>query len=139
MIDSLEQNEDDPERLANLFSMDHMVTRMRRNSENLLLLAGQEPARKWSEPVPLADVARAAASEIEQYGRVALDVQPGIVIPGHAVADVVHLLAELIENATLFSPQDTQVRVAVRSWAAAACCRGPRQRASASPRPGWRR
>ena len=72
MIDSLEQNEDDPERLSNLFSMDHLVTRMRRNSENLLLLAGHESARKWSEPVPLADVARAAASEIEQYSRVTL-------------------------------------------------------------------
>src|SRR5215475_12957358 len=72
MIDSLEQTEDDPDRLSNLFSMDHLVTRMRRNSENLLLLAGHESARKWSEPVPLADVARAAASEIEQYGRVML-------------------------------------------------------------------
>ena len=77
MIDSLEQNEDDPDRLSNLFSMDHLVTRMRRNSENLLLLAGHESPRKWTEPVPLADVARAATSEIEQYDRVALNVQPG--------------------------------------------------------------
>src|SRR6266567_2671411 len=67
MIDSLEQNEEDPRRLSNLFAMDHLVTRMRRNSENLLLLAGHEGARKWSEPVPLTDVARAAISEIEQY------------------------------------------------------------------------
>ena len=113
MIDAMEQNEDDPDRLANLFSMDHLVTRMRRNSENLLVLAGEEPVRKWTESVPLTDVARAAASEIEQYSRVALAVQPGIMISGQAAADVVHLLAELIENATLFSPQSTQVRVTV--------------------------
>jgi signal transduction histidine kinase len=113
MIDSMEQNEDDSNQLAKLFNMDHLVTRMRRNSENLLVLAGEEPVRKWTESVPLADVTRAAASEIEQYGRVALAVQPGIMISGQAAADVVHLLAELIENATLFSPQSTQVRVTV--------------------------
>ncbi|HEY1820467.1 MAG TPA: nitrate- and nitrite sensing domain-containing protein, partial [Trebonia sp.] len=104
MIDGMEQNEDDPDQLANLFAMDHLITRMRRNSENLLVLAGEEPVRKWTESVPLADVARAAASEIEQYNRVALAVQPGIMISGQTAADVVHLLAELIENATLFSP-----------------------------------
>jgi hypothetical protein len=93
--------------------MDHLVTRMRRNSENLLVLAGEEPVRKWTDSVPLTDIARAAASEIEQYSRVALAVQPGIMISGQAAADVVHLLAELIENATLFSPQNTQVRVTV--------------------------
>jgi signal transduction histidine kinase len=112
MIDSLEQSEDDPDQLAHLFSMDHLVTRMRRNSENLLVLAGEEPVRKWSEPVPLTDVTRAAAAEIEQYGRVALTVQPGIMVSGQAAADVVHLLAELLENATLFSPRNTQVQVA---------------------------
>ena len=113
MIDSMEQNEDDPDQLGNLFAMDHLVTRMRRNSENLLVLAGEEPVRKWTEPVPLTDVARASAAEIEQYGRVALAVQPGIMVSGQAAADVVHLLAELIENATLFSPRETQVRVTV--------------------------
>ena len=112
MIDNLEQNEDDPDQLSHLFSMDHLVTRMRRNSENLLVLAGEEPVRKWSEPVPLTDVARAAAAEIEQYGRVALTVQPGIMVSGQSAADVVHLLAELLENATLFSPRNTQVQVA---------------------------
>jgi len=111
MIDSLEQNEADPDRLSNLFSMDHLVTRMRRNSENLLLLAGHETARKWSEPVPLADVVRAATSEIEQYSRVAMKIQPGISITGPAVSDVVHLLAEIIENATIFSPRDTPVHI----------------------------
>jgi len=113
MIDAMEQNEDDPDQLGNLFAMDHLVTRMRRNSENLLVLAGEEPVRKWSESVPLTDVTRAAAAEIEQYGRVTLTVQPGIMVSGQVAADVVHLLAELIENATLFSPRDTQVRVTV--------------------------
>jgi signal transduction histidine kinase len=114
MIDSLEQNEDDPDRLSNLFSMDHLVTRMRRNSENLLLLAGHEGARKWSESVSLADVARAATSEIEQYNRVVLNIQPGVAVIGQAVSDAVHLLAELVENATLFSPKDTQVQVSAQ-------------------------
>jgi signal transduction histidine kinase len=114
MIDSLEQNEDDPDRLSNLFSMDHLVTRMRRNSENLLLLAGHETPRKWTDPVPLADITRAATSEIEQYNRVVLNVQPGVAVIGQAVSDVVHLLAELIENATIFSPNDTQVQVSAQ-------------------------
>ena len=114
MIESLEQNEDDPDRLSSLFSIDHLVTRMRRNSENLLLLAGHESPRKWSEAVPLADVTRAAISEIEQYNRVVLNVQPGVAIIGQAVSDVVHLFAELIENATTFSPKDTQVQVSAQ-------------------------
>jgi signal transduction histidine kinase len=113
-IDSLEQNEEDPDRLSSLFAMDHLVTRMRRNSENLLLLAGHDSARKWSEPVSLADVARAATSEIEQYARVTLSIQPGVAISGQAVSDVVRLLAELIENATIFSPKDTPVRVSAQ-------------------------
>ena len=111
MIDTLEQNEDDPDRLGSLFSMDHLVTRMRRNSENLLLLAGHENPRKWSDAVPLADIARAATSEIEQYNRVALNIPTGVSVIGQAVSDVVHLLAELIENATIFSSKDTQVHV----------------------------
>ncbi len=114
MIDNLEQTEADPDRLGHLFSMDHLVTRMRRNSENLLLLAGHENPRKWSEPVPLADVARAAISEIEQYNRITLNIPPGIAVAGGAVSDVAHLLAELIENATMFSAKDTQVHVVMQ-------------------------
>jgi signal transduction histidine kinase len=110
-IDSLELSEDDPQRLSDLFALDHLVTRMRRHSENLLVLAGHETPRKWSEPVPLADVARAAASEIEQYDRVALNIQPGIAVSGQAVTDVVHLLSEIIENATMFSSRGTKVSV----------------------------
>jgi signal transduction histidine kinase len=111
LIDSLEQDEGDPDRLSNLFSMDHLVTRMRRNSENLLLLAGHEGARKRSEPASLTDVARAATSEIEQYSRVTLKIQPGIAVTGPAVSDIVHLLAEIIENATIFSAKHTAVQV----------------------------
>jgi signal transduction histidine kinase len=111
LIDSLELNEDDPGRLASLFQIDHLATRMRRNSDSALVLAGHEAHRPWAEPVTLVDVLRAAVSEIEQYGRVVLDVQPGVSVNGSAVADTVHLLAELLENATEFSPRTTQVIV----------------------------
>ena len=111
LIDSLELGEGDPERLANLFRMDHLATRMRRNSENLLVLAGHETPRRWAEPVPLMDVLRAASSEIEQYERVVLNIQPGAAVLGTGVADTVHLLAELLENAAAFSPKSTQVVV----------------------------
>jgi signal transduction histidine kinase len=112
LIDSLEQSEQDSGRLSSLFRLDHLATRMRRNSENLLVLAGHEVTRRWSQPVALVDVLRAAISEIEQYERVVLNVQPGIVVVGQAVNDVVHLVAEIVENATTFSPEDTQVYVA---------------------------
>ena len=115
LIDSLELGEQDSERLADLFQMDHLATRMRRNSENLLVLAGQEPPRRWAEPVSLADVARASVSEIEQYDRVVMDLQPGLGVTGNAVADVVHLLAEIIENATTFSQKSTHVTVSGHS------------------------
>ena len=111
LIDSLEQSEQDSGRLSSLFRLDHLATRMRRNSENLLVLAGHEVTRRWSQPVPLVDVLRAAISEIEQYERVVLNVQPGIVVVGQAVNDVVHLVAEVVENATAFSPEDIQVYV----------------------------
>ncbi len=115
LIDSLEQSEQDSGRLSSLFRLDHLATRMRRNSENLLVLAGHEVTRRWSQPVPLVDVLRAAISEIEQYERVVLNVQPGIVVVGQAVNDVVHLAAEIVENATAFSPEDTQVYVSGQS------------------------
>src|SRR3954454_8310350 len=111
LIDSLEQSEQASGRLSSLFRLDHLATRMRRNSENLLVLAGHEVTRRWSQPVPLVDVLRAAISEIEQYERVVLNVQPGIVVVGRAVNDAVHLVAEIVENATTFSPEDTQVYV----------------------------
>jgi hypothetical protein len=109
VITGLERGEQDSKRLASLFQMDHLATRMRRNSENLLVLAGHELSRRWSRPVALVDVLRAGASEIEQYERVTLNVQPGISIRTEAVSDVVHLTAELVENATSFSAADTPV------------------------------
>src|SRR5712691_882661 len=111
LIDELEQGEQDPERLGSLFQMDHLATRMRRNSENLLVLAGHDSTRRWNQPVALVDVLRAAISEIEQYERVTLNVQPGIAVRGLAVNDVVHLIAELAENATSYSSADTPVSV----------------------------
>ncbi len=111
LIDDLEQGEQDSERLANLFQMDHLATRMRRNSENLLVLAGHEMSRGWNQPVALVDVLRAAVSEIEQYERVSMNVQPGIAVRGQAVNDAVHLVAELVENATSFSSAETPVTV----------------------------
>jgi signal transduction histidine kinase len=111
LIDDLEQGEQDAERLGSLFQMDHLATRMRRNSENLLVLAGHDSSRRWNQPVALVDVLRAAVSEIEQYERVSLNVQPGISVRGHAVNDAVHLLAELAENATSFSSAETPVTI----------------------------
>jgi hypothetical protein len=111
LIDDLEQGEQEPERLSSMFQLDHLATRMRRNSENLLVLAGHEASRRWTQAVSLVDVLRAAVSEIEQYERVSLNVQPGISVRGQAVNDVVHLVAELAENATSFSAADTPVNI----------------------------
>jgi signal transduction histidine kinase len=112
IIESLEQTEQDESRLSHLFRLDHLATRMRRNSENLLVLAGHDAPRKWTAPVALVDVLRAAVSEIEQYDRITLNVQPGLLVAGRAASDVVHLAAELVENAATFSRRDTQVLVA---------------------------
>ncbi len=111
LIDGLEQGEQDETRLGNLFKLDHLATRMRRNSENLLVLAGQEPARRWGQPVPIVDVVRASLSEVENYERVAIQVQSGAAVVGQSVNDVVHLIAELVENAISFSPRETRVTV----------------------------
>ncbi|MGW1004012.1 nitrate- and nitrite sensing domain-containing protein [Streptomyces sp. NPDC002520] len=111
LITDLENNEADPDQLENLFKLDHLATRMRRNGENLLVLAGEEPGRRWDQPVPLIDVLRAASSEVEQYERVELSGVPEAEIHGRAVTDLVHLLAELLENATTFSSPQTKVRV----------------------------
>ncbi|HEX9413523.1 MAG TPA: nitrate- and nitrite sensing domain-containing protein, partial [Ktedonobacterales bacterium] len=111
LIDDLEQGEQDAERLSSLFHMDHLATRMRRNSENLLVLAGHDESRRWNQPLALVDVLRASLSEIEHYERVTLNVQPGIVVRGQAVSDVVHLTAELVENATSFSADETPVSI----------------------------
>ncbi|MET9662859.1 nitrate- and nitrite sensing domain-containing protein [Streptomyces sp. NPDC006510] len=111
LITDLENNEADPDQLENLFRLDHLATRMRRNGENLLVLAGEEPGRRWNQPVPLVDVLRAAASEVESYERIELAGVPETEIHGQSVTDLVHLLAELLENATTFSSPQTKVRV----------------------------
>ncbi|MFD9503883.1 nitrate- and nitrite sensing domain-containing protein [Streptomyces sp. NPDC060035] len=111
LISELESREADPDQLSSLFRLDHLATRMRRNGENLLVLAGEEPGRRWTRPVPLVDVLRAAASEVEQYERIELAAVPATEVAGRVVNDLVHLLAELLENATSFSSPQTKVRV----------------------------
>jgi signal transduction histidine kinase len=110
-ITELETNETSPETLSNLFRLDHLATRMRRNAESLLVLAGVEPPRKWAAPVRLTDVIRAALGEVEDYQRVTVrGVEPATIV-GAAAADLAHLLSELIENALVFSPPDQTVDI----------------------------
>ncbi|MEU9300712.1 nitrate- and nitrite sensing domain-containing protein [Streptomyces sp. NPDC048269] len=112
VIEELESKEQDPDRLATLFKLDHLATVMRRHNENLLVLAGQEHGHGQGLPVPLVDVMRAAVSEIERYERVDLAALPSHTqVAGHAADDISHVLAELLENATTFSPPDAKVRV----------------------------
>ncbi|HEV8649367.1 MAG TPA: nitrate- and nitrite sensing domain-containing protein [Actinomycetes bacterium] len=112
MIDRLERKTTDPDELEELFRLDHLATRMRRNAEDLIVLSGAKPARRWGRPVPLNDVIRGAIGEVEDYTRVTLLPAAGLAVVGQAVGDVIHLLAELIENATSFSPPHTKVHVA---------------------------
>ncbi|MER5764847.1 nitrate- and nitrite sensing domain-containing protein [Streptomyces sp. NPDC002082] len=112
VIEELESEEPDPDRLSTLFKLDHLATVMRRHNENLLVLAGQEHGHGQGLPVPLVDVMRAAVSEIERYERVDLGVLPSYTqVAGHAADDISHVLAELLENATTFSPPDAKVKV----------------------------
>jgi signal transduction histidine kinase len=111
-LDRMEASEEDSDRLAELFRLDHLATRMRRNDESLLVLAGARLPRQRGEPASLLDVVRAAQSEVEQYTRIDTDgVDPGLYIAGTATDDLAHLLAELLENATQFSPPSTRVSV----------------------------
>jgi hypothetical protein len=116
-LDELEQDADD-ETLEKLFAADHLATRLRRNAEDLIVLSGAEPPRRWARTIPLVEVVRAAAQEVEQYQRVEVLPIDEIDLAGHAVADVVHLLAELVENATSFSPPGTVVQIAGQPAAA---------------------
>ncbi|MGI5247213.1 sensor histidine kinase [Dactylosporangium sp. CA-139066] len=114
-LDRLERGEEDPDRLAELFQLDHLATRMRRNDENLLVLAGADSTRIQREPAPLMDVLRAAQSEVEHYTRIEFGmIDRDIEIAAHAVNDMVHLVAELLDNATAFSPPDSAVIVEAR-------------------------
>ncbi|QKG21853.1 sensor histidine kinase [Actinomadura verrucosospora] len=111
LLDSMERRIEVPDDLEDLFRVDHLATRMRRHAEGLIILSGQAPGRGWRSPVAIVDVARAAASEVEDYTRVNVAPMTRAAIVGPAVADVIHLLAELIENATAFSPPHTTVQV----------------------------
>src|SRR6266540_3126410 len=112
LIDDLERNEADPETLEHLFRLDHLATRMRRNAEDLIVLSGADPGRHWAHRMTLVDVVRAAAAEVEEYQRVEFLPLADLEVTGHASVDVIHLLAELIENATVFSPPNTKVQIA---------------------------
>jgi len=111
LLDAMERRISDPDDLEDLFRIDHLATRMRRHAEGLIILSGQAPGRGWRNPVAVIDVARAAASEVEDYTRVQVSPMPRASVAGAAVADLIHLLAELIENATIFSPPHTTVSV----------------------------
>ncbi|MFR9732145.1 nitrate- and nitrite sensing domain-containing protein [Saccharopolyspora sp. MS10] len=111
MIDRLEREERDPDRMALLFGLDHLATRARRNAENLIILGGGRPGRRWSRPIELSDVLRSAVAETKHYARVRVQRPPDLALHGDAVADTVHLLAELLDNATSFSPPDARVSV----------------------------
>lgn len=109
LVDTLERRTNDPDALQDLFRIDHLTTRMRRHAEGLIILSGAAPGRMWRRPVPVVNVVASAVGEIEDYTRVVVPPMPKVGIAGEAVADLVHLVAELLENATVFSPPGTQV------------------------------
>jgi signal transduction histidine kinase len=111
LLDDLERKAADPSALADLFPLDHLTTRMRRHAEGLIILSGAVPGRAWSNPVPVIDVIRGAIAEVEDYKRITVLTNAEDMVAGSAVADLIHLLAELIENAALFSPSGTRVEV----------------------------
>ncbi|MEO3793332.1 nitrate- and nitrite sensing domain-containing protein [Nonomuraea sp. B10E15] len=116
-LDSMERATEEPETLADLFKLDHLTTRMRRHAESLIILSDQAPGRGWRNPVPVHDVLRAAVAEVEEYERVEVLQPPPVSLLGSVVTDVAHLVAELVENATLFSPPQTKVDVRSSSTA----------------------
>ncbi|WP_447036185.1 nitrate- and nitrite sensing domain-containing protein [Streptomyces sp. DSM 118878] len=111
LLDTMERRTEDTDELADLFRLDHLTTRMRRHAEGLVILSGAAPSRQWRKPVQLMDVVRAAVAEVEDYERIEVRRLPRIAVTGPAVADVTHLMAELLENATVFSPPHTAVQV----------------------------
>ena len=111
LLDGMERRASEPDELEDLFRIDHLTTRMRRHAEGLIILSGEAPARGWRQPVPLVDVLRAAVAEVEDYTRIRVLCRTNAAVAGHAVADIIHLVAELAENATVFSPPNTPVRI----------------------------
>ena len=111
LLDAMVRRQRDPAELHELYRVDYLATRMRRHSESLLILSGIAPGRGWRDPIPLSDILRAAVAEIENSARVQIWAVPKVSLSGGSVADVIHLLAELVENATAFSPPSTQVQL----------------------------
>jgi len=111
MLDTMEKQASNPDVLEDLFALDHLTTRMRRHAEGLVILSGAAPARGWHNPVAVRDILRGAIAEVEEYTRVVVDTAAPAALDGSVVADITHLLAELIENATTFSPPPTEVHV----------------------------
>ncbi|RPK33239.1 Nitrate and nitrite sensing [Streptomyces sp. ADI92-24] len=111
LLDTMERRTENTEELADLFRLDHLTTRMRRHAEGLVILSGAAPSRQWRKPIQLMDVVRAAVAEVEDYERIEVRRLPRIGVGGPAVADLTHLIAELLENATVFSPPHTAVQV----------------------------
>ena len=133
LLDTMERHASGPEALADLFRLDHLTTRMRRHAEGLIILSGAIPGRGWRDPVPVVDVLRAAVAEVEDYVRVDVVSESLDLVAGKAVNDIIHLVAELVENATVFSRPIPGSRSGPTGWAPAW---SPRSRtvASASPR-----
>lgn len=111
LLDAMERRTENTDELADLFRLDHLTTRMRRHAEGLVILSGAAPSRQWRKPIQLMDVVRAAVAEVEDYERIEVRRLPRIGVSGPAVADLTHLIAELLENATVFSPPHTAVQV----------------------------
>jgi signal transduction histidine kinase len=111
LLDGMERRASEPEELEDLFRIDHLTTRMRRHAEGLIILSGEPAGRTWRHPVPLMDVLRAAVAEVEDYTRIRVEARTRAALAGTAVADVIHLIAELAENATVFSPPNTPVKI----------------------------
>jgi signal transduction histidine kinase len=111
LLDTMERRTGDPDELADLYRLDHLTTRMRRHAEGLIILSGAAPGRSWRNPVRLVDVLRASVAEVEDYTRVNVSTMTQAALAGPAVADVIHMIAELVENATVFSPPNTPVRL----------------------------
>ncbi|WP_055524265.1 nitrate- and nitrite sensing domain-containing protein [Streptomyces graminilatus] len=111
LLDTMERRTEDTDELADLFRLDHLTTRMRRHAEGLVILSGAAPSRQWRKPVQLMDVVRAAVAEVEDYERIEVRRLPRMAVTGPAVADLTHLVAELLENATVFSPPHTAIQV----------------------------
>ncbi|MEU3947173.1 nitrate- and nitrite sensing domain-containing protein [Streptomyces sp. NPDC029526] len=111
LLDTMERRTEDADELADLFRLDHLTTRMRRHAEGLVILSGAAPSRQWRKPVQLMDIVRAAVAEVEDYERIEVRRLPRVAVTGPAVTDLTHLVAELMENATVFSPPHTAVQV----------------------------